>query len=454
MLAIRNLFKSLSAVVLGLAIAWSPLAQAQTDRNILFIAVDDLRTWVGYMGDYAGTVHTPNIDALAAESTRFTNAYAAVPVCAGSRASVLLGMSPETHGVTNDNFLSTNYIALHYNPLIESLPEVMSANDYYSAGSGKVFHLPFPSKWDEQGPITPLGAMINITAGPDETHFHPSVLGPGETHEDQIVADYGSDFITNYTGGDPFFLSLGFFQPHVPWKAPQWAYDLYPLANVVSHTPIPGDLDDEPPEAVDLANKLYTVFGEKQHDAVVAAGKTQEYTRAYLAAISHTDAMIGEVLAALAASPHAANTDVILWSDHGYSLGEKFHWRKLAMWEEELKVPLLIKSPGNPNYPVGDVTRNVSLLDLAPTVMDLAGLAPFAQFEGKPLYVDDGMNTVFSYLNDGKATMINGFKVIDYDTTATPGIDDMAAYWLTVDPDESNNVILPLIIAILQGAGS
>ncbi|MEZ5569764.1 MAG: sulfatase-like hydrolase/transferase [Halioglobus sp.] len=164
---------------------------------------------------------------------------------------------------------------------------------------------------------------------------------------------------------------------------------------------------------------------------------------------SHTDAMVGQLLTALANSRHAENTDIVFWSDHGFHLGEKFHWRKNTFWDQAVKVPLLVKSAGNPKYPVKDILEPVSLLDLAPTVLDLAGLPPFPQFEGVPLHDSAHRKPVEVYFKGGRATVANGWKIIDYDTGAVPAIDDMAAYWVEFDRAETNNVILPLMKAIL-----
>ena len=140
-----------------------------------------------------------------------------------------------------------------------------------------------------------------------------------------------------------------------PGTLPSGHMILYPPEKIVAFTPPTDDLDDEPDIAVARATAPGP-FGLSQYESVEAAGKSADYTRAYLASISHSDAMVGEVLKALAASPHANNTDIILWSDHGYHLGEKFYWRKLTLWEQSARTPLLISSPGNPNYPIADIT--------------------------------------------------------------------------------------------------
>lgn len=422
-------------------IAWllfPALAAGQpTGRNIIFIAVDDMRDWAGYAG---GPALTPNIDMLAAQSTRYRAAYTAVPNCAGSRATVLGGVSPAVHGVTAVSLSLDTYRAFISDPALQTLPDVLRANGYYAAGAGKVFHEAKPDEWDQQGPITDISALSNPFApGPDGTFLNDEVLPPEEQHPDQIVTDWAVDFLDNYASSAPFFLAVGLYQPHVPWRVPQWAYDLYPAPGI--YLPPAGDLDDEPPEAVQVA-ALPLISGVPQYDVILSAGKAQDYTRAYLAATSHTDAMVGQLLAALAASAHAANTDVILWSDHGYHLGEKFHWRKNSFWEPSVRVPLLVSSPGNPDYPAADVTQPVSLLDLAPTVVDLAGLAPHAGFSGAPLHDVANRSPVELFLGPGKATVAGGFKTIDYDQ-AVPGVADRARYDLAVDPNEVTNLLHP-----------
>jgi arylsulfatase A-like enzyme len=417
---------------------FSASLQAQpTGRNILFIVVDDMRNWAGYTGDYEGAVHTPNIDALAAQSTRYLNAYATATHCLGSRTSVLMGMSPPSHGVGHTHnfftYVGPVYDAIYDNPAVVSLPEVMTG--YYTATTGKVFHYPEPSKWDESGPAPYVQYLYNIwLPGPDGTHLYAAEVGDTDLVPDMEIADWASSFVTAYDRPEPFFLSVGFNLPHQPWFVPAWAYNHYP--QVFVEVPITGDMDDEPALAVELA--AMPNFGPLSiFELVQNAGKSEEYTRAYLAGITHTDAMIGQVLAALANSPHADTTDIVFWSDNGFQLGEKEHWMKFTFWESSIRVPLLIKSP---KYPPGDVTSPVSLLDLAPTVLDLAGVAANAQFEGVPLHDAGNRSPVEVFVGPGKATVDSaGLKLIDYDTSLA-GLGDFAAYSLPLDPKELNNI--------------
>jgi arylsulfatase A-like enzyme len=427
-----------------LSAGWGQTASADppSPRNIVFIAVDDLRNWVDYSGDYAGTVHTPNIDALAAVSTRYLNAYATVPQCIGSRTSVMMGLSPATHHITAPLWgVEPLYKAIYNNPALLSLPQVLSQNGYYTASTGKVFGVPLPTRWDEAGPTN--NPVYNpFDPGPDNTFLNPGVQPEFEEHPDQTTANWAVNFLASYDGTKPFFLAAGFHLPHVPWVVPQWAYDLYPIEEIVVSTPITDDLADEPAAAVALVDPPNNNLS--QYEIIEYAGKAADYTRAYLASISHTDAMIGQLLAALAASPYANNTDVIFWSDNGYHLGEKFHWGKVTLWDQSAKVPLLVSSPGNPNYPVGDVTSPVSLLELAPTVLDLAGAAPFPQFEGVPLYDAVNRSPVEIYLNDGRAVILPGDrKSIDYNLDLNQGLSDLAAYLLSDSQEENNLLFTP-----------
>lgn len=434
------------ALLLSACTAQPPQPTQSPTRSIVFIAVDDLRNWVNYAGDYPGTVHTPNIDKLAAVATRYLNAYTPMPQCVAARTSVMFGLSPATHGITSLSWEQSDpdFRAIYDNPSMITLPETLSASGYHSAAAGKVFNSQLPGRWDETGPAIVFSEFYSaFDPGPDNTFIKPEVLPDTDVHPDQRVADWGADFLHSYPGtqagveGRPFFLALGFYQPHLPWRVPQAYFDLYPLDEVVTPVAVAGDLDDVPAKGVEYANN--PVFGDfTQYEAIEHAGKATEYTQAYLASISHTDAMVGQVLEALALSPYAGKVDIILWSDHGFHLGEKFHWRKLTFWEQAVKVPLLVSSPGNTNYPVGDVVEEVSLVDLAATVVDLAGLPPVGQFEGAPLHDAANRSPAEIYLNDGMATVDNRIKIIDYDLHRS-GKSDRSSYDLASDPGELVN---------------
>jgi arylsulfatase A-like enzyme len=412
----------LALIALFAALAFPTHVRADS-RNILFIAIDDMRV--------DPQAITPHIDALAQQSTRYNRAYTSVPNCIGSRATIFTGISPASHGIDRWGVPKLAN-ALYATPGLTTLPQSLSAHGYLTAAAGKVTHSRRPELWDVAGPRTDLSGFPDpFDMGPDGTFFIPTVLREDQAHPDQVITDWATAFIKDQDGSQPFFIAVGLYMPHVPWIAPEWAYDLYP--DVATAAPEPGELDDEPPAAVALAERPI-VSGQPLHRIVRKSGKAQAYTQAYLAATSHTDAMVGQLLTALAESPHANNTDVILWSDHGYQLGEKFHWGKQTFWEPTVRVPFLIRSPA---IPAGDVDVPVSLLDLAPTVLDLAGAPAEAQFEGVSLRT--GRSPVEVYVYDGRAIVAGDTKTIDYNWR-NPEDKNRVRYDLANDPAERVNL--------------
>jgi len=415
--------------LLLIASALLPL-QAHATRNIIFISIDDMRVEPNAL--------TPNLDTLASTSTVYSNAYTPALWCLPVRTTVMFGLSPATHqvGLANStpDYNSPPYTDIYNNPALETLPEMLSAAGYETAVTGKVFHDPQPSRWDVNGPALDYSTFYDpFDPTPDGTYMTEGPLTPGTTHPDQVTADWAEQYIQNATG--PFFLAVGFFQPHLPWIAPQWAYDLY--TSVTAHTPLAGDLDDESMKAKEYAHAPLWFANERQYDLIETAGNAQDLTHGYYAAISHTDARIGQVLDALANSVHASNTDIVVWSDHGFHLGEKFHWRKRTYWQQTVKVPLIISSP---ILTPGTDATEVSLIDVPATVLDMAGLSPSTQFEGTTLRT--GSSPVEIFHENGKATISGGIKTIDYNQAA-PGNFDRGQYDLVSDPDEIVNLTPP-----------
>ncbi len=404
--------------------------------NILFLCIDDLNDWVGYLATHPG-VHTPNIDRLRAQSYSYNRAYCSVPVCIASRSSVLWGLTPESTQV-DDASDNSAYRQLMQSSDRHPLPYWFSQAGYETISTGKVFHYQkgTPRYWD-------VFQRYKDTAGSWGDHgtfFDYGLLEPGEVHTDQISAKFAVNQL-NTSRSRPWFMAIGLYQPHVPWRLPQWAFDLHPIDKIVLPEVRADDLDDIPPEGVTLAREpmlkadgiVYT-----QNGLVINSGLWPQHVQAYLAACSHTDAMVGQILDALDASEYANNTAVILWSDNGYHLGEKLHWRKMALWEHATRVPLLIRAPGLVESG-GGFDLPVSLLDLAPTLTDIAGITLPAQFEGRSLL---GMTPQIA--NERPAHMRWGdavsTRVGKWRWTRYPeGGEEL--YDLSVDPREFNNLV-------------
>ncbi len=409
--------------------------QGGAPSNILLLCIDDLRDWVGYKNAHPG-VHTPHIDRLRDQSCAFNRAYCTVPVCIASRGSTLWGLRPETAGLDGLDDAAP-YAALMKSPTVRPLPEYFSAAGYRTISTGKVFHWEKGTSrfWDvyqtyEESPVI---------FGDRGTLFDYGLQRPGEMHTDQKSADFAVDQLQQKHDA-PWFMAIGLQQPHVPWRLPQWAFDLHPLEDVVLPSVRADDLEDIPAAGVALArNPSGEIEGKQfdQHSLVVDSGLWREHVQAYLAACSHTDAMTGQILAALDNSVHRDNTAVVLWSDHGYHLGEKLHWRKMALWEQATRVPLLVRSP---QLPAGSgFDHPVSLLDLAPTLLALAGITAPAHFEGESL-VEQALGRarprpVHMRWGDAVSTRVGKWRWTRY----ADGGEEL--YDLERDPEEYDNLL-------------
>lgn len=385
----------------ALCLAAAACAAAERPRpNILFLAVDDMNDWPAYLGGYPGKVHTPHLDALAGRGVAFTNAHCASPVCNPSRTALLTGRMPSTTGIYNNSqWWRPNH------PDLVTLPDYFKRSGYRVAGAGKIHHHTAgsnpPYQWDHYEPLLfrddpwfrddklnypwskaapepPGFPFSEVTGMKTESDWGALPLAEGE-YDDARTADYAIEYLKQAATGKPFFLACGLFRPHLPWYVPQRYFDLYPLEQI--HIPeIPADdLDDIPEAGRRMAARTSEIM-----PIIKAAGAWPRAIQAYLASISFADAQVGRVLEALARSPHAASTIVVLWSDHGYHVGEKNHWNKSTLWERATRVPFIVVAPGV--TPAGQrSTRPVNLIDFYPTLVSLAGLPAPAGLDGRDL---------------------------------------------------------------------
>ncbi|HSU65759.1 MAG TPA: sulfatase [Tepidisphaeraceae bacterium] len=345
--------------------------KAPSRPNVLFIAIDDLRDWVGYLGHNPQT-RTPNIDRLAARGVAFTRSYCAAPVCNASRAALMSGLRPSTTGVYENN--------ADWRPAVPenlTLCTTFRNAGYYVAGSGKIYHEAYKrrSEWDDyldkEGP-SPSPAKADLV------DLGGLRWGPVDC-KDEDLADYR---IVSYAieqlqkpHDKPMFLACGLHKPHLPWFVPRKYFDEFPLDQIQLPPHIDNDLDDVPAEGVRLAHKA------NDHKHVTEAGKWKDAVRAYLAATAYTDMNIGRLLDAFDKSPYRDNTIICLWCDHGWHLGEKEHWRKFALWEEATRSPLIWVVPGV-TQPHGVCERTVDFMTLYPTLCDLCNIPIPKHVEG------------------------------------------------------------------------
>ncbi|WP_206028498.1 sulfatase-like hydrolase/transferase [Thalassoroseus pseudoceratinae] len=362
--------------------------------NVLFIAMDDLNDWIGVLGGHPQSL-TPNLDRLARDSVLFENAHCSAPACNPSRTAIFTGRSPHRTGVYS-NLQGMRDVL----PDATLIPKVFSRHSYHSAGSGKLLHyfIDAPS-WDEYFPaastenpfprtLQPKSRPVSLPRGGPwqyvETDWGPLDATDAEAGGDFLVAKWVSEQLRKPHTEKPFFLACGIYRPHEPWFVPKKYFQPFPLNSI--QLP-PGyrvdDLTDVPPTGQRHARNRY-------FEHILKHKQWRNAIQGYLASIHYADAMLGTVLDTLHASPHASNTIVVLWSDHGWHLGEKEHWQKYTAWRACTRVPLMIRVPnGVPGLPKGTTPARcqqpVNLLSLAPTLLELCGLPAERVHDGPSL---------------------------------------------------------------------
>ena len=353
--------------------------------NVLMICIDDLNDWTGFLEGHPDA-RTPHMDKLAKSGRNFANAHCAVPVCSCSRISVMSGLAATTHGSYE---IGPPYQGI---PALEDAPTIhrhFKDNGYTTLSGGKVLHQGFGGRLSgDLDQVVGKGPWPNPRTRPKEPISRPAEWskywdwGPypdkNEGAPDYQLATSAAKVLKE-DFDKPFFMSVGFFRPHVPLYAPKQWFDLYDINKItLPKTPL-ADLDDVP----DHFRSINQISVTPTHTEILKHGKQRALTQAYLASVSFVDHCVGTVLKALADSPHAENTIVVLWSDHGFHLGEKRHWSKRTLWEESTRVPFIFAGPG---IAPGEACREpASLLDIYPTLVKLCGLPANERLEGVSL---------------------------------------------------------------------
>lgn len=371
-----------------LAFSQMLVVQAQPGKkyNVLFIAVDDLNTDLSIYGH--PDVKTPNFERLAKRGVQFNRAYTQFPLCSPSRSSLMTGMNPDITKVYNLTARFRTAI-----PDVVTIPQLFMQNGYYAARVGKIYHygvpgeigtngLDDPASWKEV--INPKGRdkideakVINLmpkrSLGSSLSYLIAE--GTDEEQTDGMVATEAIKLMEAHKGG-PFFLGVGFYRPHTPYVAPKKYFDMYPPGSI--------RLPKEP--ADDLTDIPDAAYFTKPPNWGLSEEKLKEGKRGYYAAISFMDAQVGRVLDALDRLNLNDNTIIVLWSDHGYNLGQHGQWMKQSLFENSARVPLIISVPGGVKGKTSG--RTVGLIDLYPTLADLCNLTLTQKVSGlslKPL---------------------------------------------------------------------
>lgn len=380
--------KFIFALVVSSLISAAKLQQAKKD--VLFIAVDDLRTQLGAYGDQSAK--TPNIDALASKSLVFDRAYCQVAVCSPSRASLLTGRRPDTNHVwkiSPDEYWRTFTNAT-------TIPQYFKENGYTSIGMGKIFHPGRPGGDDD----IKYSWSVPYYHGTDDVHspnaWHCFDNISDNTLTDGKVADKAVETLKeikqNRTEGDntPFFLAVGFHKPHLPFFAPSKYCDMYPAPEDIPLAKNPNAPSDIPPIAWTTYDemKMYSDMAkynlpECRNDAEAAMNGTacrvtdsdaQLLRRGYYSSLSFTDTQIGKVMSELENQGMSESTIVVFWGDHGWKLGEHNMWGKFTNLEDDTHVPFMLRVPGMTDNGA-HTSALVELIDIFPSLSELSGLA-------------------------------------------------------------------------------
>lgn len=358
-------------------------SSADQRPNVLFIAVDDLRTSLGCYGDTL--VQSPQIDRFAATARRFDHAYTQQAVCGPSRTSLLTGRLPDNTRVWHNRNLFRDT-----QPDLVTLPQLFKNHGYDTVSLGKVFSGDEreldPASWSEPEILKQKGwknSALGDSGGEGKGPAWEAADVPDEGYPDGKLAQLAIEKLTAVRSGDkPFFLAVGFFKPHLPFNAPKRYWDLY--------DPVAFELNDDSQRVKGISEHAHHShrelggYRDLPKDEHLDANTTRTLRHGYHACVSYIDAQIGKLLTTLDQSGLAQNTIVVLWGDHGFALGEKDRWGKGTNFERDTRVPLLIRTP-DLGAPGAAAAGLVELVDVFPTLAELASLPAPQGLDGRSL---------------------------------------------------------------------
>lgn len=423
-----------------------PLTFSCTDKktrpNILLICVDDLRPELGCYGkEY---IKTPYIDSLAQEGIVFSRHFIQAPTCGPSRYSLLTGLRPAQEAELNNAYMENNFYKRPETETPETFVHHFRRNGYYTVGIGKISHTPdgrirkdgltqeLPFSWDEmlceKGPwgggfdtffayaSGESRASLNFQVPPFECTYVPD-----EGYPDGLNANLAVRKLKELSVKDqPFFLSVGFYKPHLPFNSPKKYWDLYERESI-SLSPNP-DVPEN--TSLDLLHDSREFFGNyqkgKEYGArgeKVSEAYMREIRHAYFAAVSYVDAQIGKVLASLKDLGLDQNTLVVVWGDHGWHLGDHTIWGKHSPFERSTHSPLIMKVPGIKRTTVS-TNALVETIDLYPTLCELTGITPPPGLDGESLVKilgnpqSAGKEAVYSYQKNRISMRTDRYRLI------------------------------------------
>ena len=365
---------------------------AQEKHNILFIGVDDMRP---LLNSYSNPqMKTPNIDKLASEGVQFNQAYTNIAVCGASRASIMTGVRG-----SQSRFVRYYSRADEDLPRATDLAKLFKQNGYKTISLGKIYHetTDFKENWDIRVPFQNFRNYLDPKSLKEikkRKEYHPNngnLKTPPYEYADVDDYSYNDGRLTKAAidnlkklkeKDEPFFMAVGYISTHLPFVQPKKYKKLYPDSSLVF-----SDDKDIPknahPRAYHSWSELRNGYLDIPSEGPVSPKMEKELIRAYYATVSYLDALIGELIGTLDNLGLRDNTSIVLWSDHGFFLGEHGFWCKHHTFQEAIHVPLIISSPKKKKNVKSDAL--VEYIDIYPTVSELAGIEPPDYIHGKSL---------------------------------------------------------------------
>lgn len=424
-----------------------PAPNPPEQPNIIMIIVDDLRPVIGAYGDEKA--HTPNIDRLARQGITFNRAFANVPVCGASRASLLTGLRP-----TKNRFLDYRSMAEEDAPGVKSLPQTLRESGYRTMAIGKIFHNAkdlADESWSEGVHTAGEPHTTSLKSVEQRVVYGNSTIEAKRKIPWYEIADVNDE---DYPDGkvktealdalsflasteEPFFLSVGFIRPHLPFYAPKKYYDLHPAEKFPPffHRVTPKDA----PKSLHGSDEIKTYsFDEHTYNSDEFHTISQ---RGYYASVSYVDALIGDVLEQVTLLGLQDDTTIILVSDHGFHLGEHNFWTKHTLLKTALRVPLIISGPSISVKEYSDAL--IELVDIFPTVLDIAKIPLPKNIDGESFksVIDDPSfdhkTQIYSRFKTGDSIITKNLILTLYESS---GEEDEMLFDLQNDPYETQNM--------------
>jgi arylsulfatase A-like enzyme len=441
--------------------------------NILFIAIDDLRPELGCYGNTQ--IKSPNMDRLASEGFLFRNHFVQVPTCGASRCALLTGRRPWSKAHLQNSVMADLMAGQPENENPETFIHHLRRNGYYTVGIGKISHSADGLVYGYEDPVSDLrelphswnerlfdhgkwgtgwNAFFGYADGSNRQGKNKQVK-PYERGEEVGDDGYPDGLSTNLAKqkltelkkkGQPFFLGVGYFKPHLPFTSPSKYWDLYNREDM--SLPLMNDIPAGISKTSLHSSNEFNQYALGEEKASLDSALSDDYIRklkhAYSACVSYADAQVGALLNQLKELGLEENTIVVIWGDHGWHLGDERVWGKHTLSDYALRSALIMKIPGMKESGKS-IESVVESVDIYPTLMQLCQVSAPPGLDGESFLpkLDDLPKTIpdvaYSYWKNGMTVRTDTFRLTKYLRDEEPTIE---LYNYVVDPIESKNIVL------------